>query len=202
MRILEKKERALGAKLFLKAERCNSAKCAGVRRPYKPGPHTKSFKKVSEFGKQLAEKQKVRFSYGLSEKQLGRYFAAAAKSNEPTHEAMMKLLESRLDNTVFRAGLAGSRRIARQLIGHGHIMVNGRKVTIPSYSVKTDDRITIRPESADHPVFSDMENKFKNFEAPEWIKIDKEKKAALVVSGPKGVEIPFDMDLVVNYFLK
>lgn len=202
MKILEKKERSLGARLFLKAERCNSGKCAGARRPYKPGPHTRSFKKISEFGKQLSEKQKVRFSYLLTEKQMEKYFAAADRLNEPTHEALIKLLESRLDNVVFRSGLAESRRIAKQLIGHGHIMVNGRKVTIPSYSVKADDRITIRPESADNPVFSSLEEKFKNFEGPEWIKLDKEKKAALVVSEPKGVEIPFDLDLVVNYYLK
>ena len=116
MRILEKRERALGARLFLKAERCNSGKCAAAKRPYKPGPHTKSFKKVSEFGKQLAEKQKVRFSYGLTEKQLRNYFVAANQSVDPTHEMMIRLLESRLDNTVFRSGLAGSRRIAKQLV--------------------------------------------------------------------------------------
>jgi len=202
MRILEKKERALGAKLFLKAERCNSGKCASVKRPYKPGPHTKSFKKVSEYGRQLAENQKVRFSYGLTEKQLEKYFVDADKRAEPTHEAMIRLLESRLDNTVFRSGLAGSRRIAKQFVGHGHIMVNGRKVTIPSYSVKAGDLITIRPESATQPAWSSLEEKFKNFEAPEWIKLDKEKKSALIVSSPKGVEMPFDMDLVVNYYLK
>jgi small subunit ribosomal protein S4 len=202
MRILEKRERALGARLFLKAERCNSGKCAAAKRPYKPGPHTKSFKKVSEFGKQLAEKQKVRFSYGLTEKQLRNYFVAANQSVDPTHEMMIRLLESRLDNTVFRSGLAGSRRIAKQLVGHGHVMVNGRKLTIPSYSVRVDDLITIRPESAGQAIFNSLEEKFKNFEAPEWIKLDKDKKSALIVSNPKGVEMPFDMDLVVNYYLK
>jgi small subunit ribosomal protein S4 len=202
MRILEKKERALGAKLFLKAERCNSGKCAAVKRPYKPGPHTRSFKKVSEYGRQLAEKQKVRFSYGLTEHQLEKYFVDADKGADPTHEAMIRLLESRLDNAVFRSGIAGSRRIAKQLVGHGHIMVNGRKVTIPSYSVKTDDLISLRSESAAHPTFTSLEEKFKNFEAPEWIKLDKEKKSALIISSPKGIEVPFDMDLVVNYYLK
>ena len=203
MKILEKKERALGAKLFLKPERCNSPKCAVAKRPYKPGPHGKKrFRRISEFGKQLNEKQKVRFSYGLSEKQLEKYFVESNRSEEPTHEAMIKFLESRLDNAVFRSGFAGSRRVARQFVSHGHIMVNGRKVTIPSFSVKAGDRITIRPESADQPDFSDLDDKFKNFEAPEWIKLDKEKKAALVESEPKGVEMPFDMDLVVNYYLK
>jgi len=202
MKILEKRERSLGVKLFLKAERCNSAKCASVRRPYKPGPHTRSFKKVSEYGKQLAEKQKVRFSYGITEKQLERYFVSADKGTDPTHEAMIKLLESRLDNVVFRSGLAASRRIAKQLVGHGHIMVNGRKVTIPSYSVQVDDLITIRPESAGQPLFTSLDERFKNFEAPEWVKLDKEKKSALMISQPKGIDMPFDMDLVVNYYLK
>jgi len=202
MRILEKKERSLGAKLFLKAERCNSTKCAAVKRPYKPGPHTKSFKKVSEYGKQLTEKQKVRFSYGLTEKQLKKYFVFADKGTDPTHEAMIKFLESRLDNAVFRSGLAASRRIAKQLVGHGHIMVNGRKVTIPSYSVRVDDLITIRPESAGQVLFTSLDEKFKNFEVPEWIKLDKDNKSALIISEPKGIEVPFDMDLVVNYYLK
>ncbi|MFA5052642.1 MAG: 30S ribosomal protein S4 [Parcubacteria group bacterium] len=202
MKILEKKERALGVRLFLKADRCNSPKCAASKRPYKPGPHAKSFKKVSEYGRELLEKQKVRFSYGLAERQLEKYFVSADKGTEPTHEAMIKLLESRLDNVVFRIGFAGSRRIARQLVSHGHITVNGRKVTIPSYSVRPDDLITIRPESAEEPMFSGVSERFKNFEAPEWIKLDKEKKAALIISVPKGVEMPFDMDLVVNYYLK
>ncbi|MFA4999722.1 MAG: 30S ribosomal protein S4 [Parcubacteria group bacterium] len=202
MKILEKRERALGARLFLKADRCNSPKCAASKRPYKPGPHAKSFKKLSEYGRELLEKQKVRFSYGLTERQLEKYFVAADRGIEPTHEVMIKLLESRLDNAVFRAGLAASRRIGKQLVSHGHIMVNGRKVTIPSYSVKPDDLIAIRPESASGPMFSGLDEKFKNFEAPEWLKLDKEKRTALVIMSPKGVEAPFDMDLVVNYYLK
>ncbi len=202
MKILEKRERSLGARLFLKAERCNSAKCAASKRPYKPGPHAKSFKKVSEHGRQLAEKQKVRFSYGITDRQLEKYFNAAARSDQSTYKAMVQTLESRLDNVVFRSGFAGSRRIAKQLISHGHMMVNGKKVTISSYLVETDDFITIRPESASSSLFSGLEEKLKNFEAPEWIKLDKIKKSALVLSAPKGIEMPFDMDLVVNHYLK
>ena len=202
MKILEKRERALGARLFLKAERCNSGKCAVSKRPYKPGPHTKSFKKVSEYGRQLAEKQKIRFSYGLTESQLKKYFITADRSSDPTHEVMIRLLESRLDNAVFRAGFAGSRRIAKQLIGHGHIMVNGRKVTISSYLIQTNDLITLRPESVTHPIFVSLDEKFKNFETPEWMKLNKEKKTVLISTNPKGVAMPFDMDLVVNHYLK
>jgi small subunit ribosomal protein S4 len=202
MRILEKKERALGTRLFLKAHRCSSGKCACVKRPGKPGVHPKSFRKVSEYGKQLAEKQKVRWSYGLSEKTLAKYFAMANISKEPTHEALLKTLESRLDSFVFRAGFADSRRVAKQMVSHGHIMVNGRKVTIPSLEVKVGDRISIRPESADMMIFKEIDSKFKNFEAPSWIKLDKEKKAVEMTSRPKDMDAPFDFDLVVNYYLK
>ncbi|MDD5098937.1 MAG: 30S ribosomal protein S4 [Candidatus Colwellbacteria bacterium] len=202
MKILEKRERALGAKLFLKAERCSSGKCAAVKRPYKPGPHTKSFRKVSEYGKQLSEKQKVRFSYILTESQMRKYFKKADTSLEPTHEAFIKEIESRLDNFVFRSGFVGSRRIARQLVSHGHILLNGRKTTTPSIDVKVGDRISIRPESVDHPVLKEMEARFKNFEPPAWIKLDKEKKTAEMTSKPKDIDMPFDMDLVVNYYLR
>jgi len=202
MKILEKKERALGARLFLKADRCNSAKCAASKRPYRPGPHAKSFKKTSEYGRQLFEKQKVRFSYGITDSQLKKYFSTAVRSDKSTHEAMVEILESRLDNVVFRSGFSGSRRIAKQLISHGHIMINGKKVTISSYSIEKDDLITIRHESITNPVFSGLEEKLKNFETPEWIKLDKNKKSALILSTPKGIEMPFDMDLVVNHYLK
>ena len=202
MRILEKKERALGIRLFLKAHRCSSGKCACVKRPGKPGVHPRSFRKVSEFGKQLTEKQKVRFSYMIAERQLKKYFKIADASREPTHEVMLKMLESRLDNFVSRAGIADSRRIARQIVSHGHIMVNGRKVTIPSRTIKVGDRISIRPESADMAIFKEIDQKFKNFEAPSWIKLDKAKKAAEMASSPKDVDAPFDFDLVVNYYLK
>ena len=202
MRILEKKERALGTKLMLKADRCASGKCAHAKRPTKPGAHPRSFKKVSEYGKQLAEKQKVRFSYLLTEKQMRKYFDLANASKEPTHIALVRSLESRLDNVVFRSGLAGARRVAKQLVGHGHITVNGRKVTTPSYNVRIGDRIAFRAESADHQAIAFADNRFKNFEAPAWMKLDKEKKAVEVITEPRDVEIPFDLDLVVNYYLK
>lgn len=202
MRILEKKERALGAKLFLKAERCSSGKCAGVKRAYRPGQHTKSFRKVSEFGKQLAEKQKVRFSYGLTERQIRKYFDIANRSSEPTHEALIKEIESRLDNIVYRAGIAGSRRIAHQLVGHGHITVNGRKVSSPSYEVKVGDVVAIRPQSSDLQIMKAVSERYKHYESPVWLKLDKEKKMAEMVAKPKDIAIPFNLDLVVNYFLK
>lgn len=202
MRILEKKERALGTKLFLKADRCNSGKCAMTKRPYKPGPHAKSFKKLSEYGQQLMEKQKIRFSYGLTERQLKKYFDIANTGSGPTHETLITLLESRLDNALFRAGFFGSRRIAKQLISHGHITVNGRKVTIPSYLVKVDDLIAIRPESNGHALCIALDEKIKNIESAEWMKVDKNKKSILVVALPKNIEMSVDMNLVVNHYLK
>jgi small subunit ribosomal protein S4 len=201
-RILEKKERALGSRLFLKGERCASPKCASVRKPYRPGQHGKRFKKVSGYGKQLAEKQKVRFTYGLNEAELAKYFRLADRSSEPTAVSLTKLLESRLDNVVFQAGFASSRRIARQLVSHGHIQVNGRKVTIPSFSIRVGDRINFRPESADHPIARELANRWKNYEAPVWLVLDKEKLAAEVLSLPQDVQMPFDLNLVVNYYSK
>ncbi len=201
-KVLEKKERSLGSRLFLKAERCSSPKCASVRKPYRPGQHGKRFKKVSGYGKQLAEKQKVRFTYGLRETDLKKYFKLADRSVEPTDVSLVKLLESRLDNVVFQAGFAPSRRVARQLVGHGHIQVNGRKVTIPSMAVRPGDRINFRPESAEHPAARELSSRWKNYEAPVWISLDKEKMVAEALSAPKDVNMPFDLNLVVNYYSK
>jgi small subunit ribosomal protein S4 len=203
-KILEKRERALGTKLFLKGERCSSAKCAAVKRPYRPGEHskTKRFRKSSEYGRQLGEKQKIRFSYGLKEKELEKYFVLADKSGEPTDTALIELLESRLDNVVFRLGFVSSRRIARQLVSHGHIMVNNRRVTVPSISLKAADEVSFRKESADHSLLKDLAGRLKNYQTPVWLKLDKEKLVGEVLSKPKDVEMPFDLNLVVNYYSK
>ena len=201
-KILEKKERALGTRLFLKGERCASPKCAMVKKPYRPGQHNRRFRQISEYGRQLMEKQKVRFSYGLKEKELEKYFIRADKSSEPTDVALMKILESRLDNVVFRLGLALSRRIARQLISHGHIHINGRKNTISSMLVKTGDKISFRPESMEHPLVKDLPNKLENYEAPVWLGLDKEKMIGEVLADPQDFDISFNLGLVVNYYSK
>lgn len=201
-KILEKKERALGARLFIKGERCASPKCAMVKKPYRPGQHNRRFRQISEYGRQLVEKQKVRFSYGLKEKELKKYFVLADKSSEPTDIALIKILESRLDNVVFRSGWASSRRISRQLISHGHVYVNGRKTTVPSRAIQVGDKISFRPESADHPLIKVLLDKLKNYETPVWLALDKEKMIAEVIGAPEDLDFSFDLNLVVNFYSK
>lgn len=199
----EKRERSLGVKLFLKADRCNSPKCAMIRRASRPGVHGKRHRRAgSEYGEQLKEMQKFKYSYGLRGAQLRRVFVAAAKNPGVTGELFTQLLERRLDNVVFRLGLAASRSVARQLVGHGHVLVNGRKTTIPSYLVKKGDRIAIRPQSKDHPLFISIPERLKNYEPPSWLAINKESLEGEVVSLPRDVEAPFDVNLVVDYYSK
>lgn len=201
-KILEKKERALGVRLFIKGERCASPKCAMVKKPYRPGQHNRRFRRISEYGRQLAEKQKVRFSYGLKEKELKKYFVLADKLSEPTDVALIKILESRLDNVIFRSGWASSRRISRQLISHGHIYVNGRKATVPSRAIEVGDKISFRPESMNHSLIKDLPNKLKNYETPTWLVLDKEKMTVEVIGEPEDLDFSFDLNLVVNYYSK
>ena len=198
----EKKERALGVKLFLKAYRCNSPKCVMLRRPHRPGLHGKSRRVLSEIGQQLNEKQKIKVSYGIREAQMKRVFQKAAKNPGITGALIVQLLERRLDNVVYRLGLAPSRSVARQLVGHGHILVNGRKVSVPSYAVKAGDRVAIRPESRDNPVLKGLAEEFKNYQAPPWLKLDRDRQEGEVVSLPKDLEVPFDVNMVVDYYSK
>ena len=199
----EKRERSLGTKLFLKAHRCNSPKCALERREVKPGAHGASRRgKKSEYGEQLNEKQKIRFSYGLRESQIRKIFEAASKKAGITGNVIVQLLERRLDNVVFRLGLAPSRSVARQLISHGHIMVNGKKVTIPSFSVKIGEKITIRPQSKDQLIFKDLSENLLKFVAPLWLNINPEKLEGKIISLPADTEFPFDINMVVDFYSK
>ncbi|MEK7555266.1 MAG: 30S ribosomal protein S4 [Patescibacteria group bacterium] len=198
----EKKERSLGMKLFLKGDRCNSPKCVMIRRPYKPGIHGKGrHRALSEYGQQLLEKQRIKASYGLKETQMRNIFKKAlSKTGATVGEIIIKSLERRLDNAIFRLGFASSRVVARQLINHGHFSVNGRKITIPSFQVKPNDIISIRPSSANLLIFKNLSDIIKKYEAPDWLAIDKEKIEGLVVSLPKDIEMPFDINLVVDYY--
>ena len=199
----EKRERSLGVKLFLKADRCNSPKCVTVRRPQRPGLHGNAYRRQSsEFGQQLKEKQKIKFVYGIGERQFQNIFNSAAKNPGVTGEMIMKLLEKRLDNVVYRLGLAPSRSVARQLVGHGHVLVNNRRVTIPSCQVKVNDLISIRPQSKDHPILKDLAVRLKNYDPPVWLQLDKEKYESKVIAEPKDLEVPFDVNLVVDYYSK
>jgi small subunit ribosomal protein S4 len=194
-RIKEKKERSLGARLFLKADRCNSPKCVMVRRPYRPGVHGQKRKTVTEYGRQLQEKQKIQIYYGLNNKQVSGIF------KQPKAK-IAGILECRLDRVVFLLGFVKSPRVARQVVSHGHIHVNGRKVTISSYRVKVGDVVEIRPESASSPMFSDLKARLKQYEPPVWLKLDKEKLKGECKAVPdlQSVNFPFDIDLVGQFY--
>ncbi|MEK7482088.1 MAG: 30S ribosomal protein S4 [Patescibacteria group bacterium] len=200
LRAKEKKERALGIKLQLKAERCAGPKCAMTRRPYRPGMHGgKRKRSVSEYGQQLIEKQKVKIIYGLREAQLRRLFKGNLKTGSIGRN-IMTILERRLDNVVFRLGLAPSRIVARQYVNHGHFTVNGKKVTVPSFLAKTNDIISIKPSSKELLIFKNLPNTIKNYNPPEWLEIDKDKLEGKIKSLPQGAEMPFDINLVVDYY--
>lgn len=201
-RPLEKRERSLGVQLSIRGERADSPKRAVIRKPYPPGQHGKKFRKKSEFGLQLAEKQKIRFSYGLTDKQLKRIFKEGAGRAESAIQVITEKLESRLDNVVMRLGFAPSRSIARQLVSHGHILVNGKEVRTPSYEVSPEEVIAIAPSSRTHPVFEDLRERLKNYDPPVWLALDKEKLEGKVESLPRDVDFPFDINLVVDYYAK
>ncbi len=199
----EKKERSLGTKLFLKPYRCGSPKCVCVRRPFRPGLHGKARRRpLSEFGQQLMEKQKFQWSYGLREGQIKNIFREALKNPAVTGATFIELLERRLDNVVYRLGLAQSRSIARQLINHGHIIINGRRTTIPSCRVRVGDAITIRPQSKGYKQFAELSENLKKYEPPVWLALDKEKLEGKVLSLPKDSDLSFDVNMVVDYYSK
>lgn len=205
MKVLEKTERRLGEGLFLKGERCNSPKCARVRRPYPPGQHGKSRKRgLSEYGVQLQEKQKIRFLYGIREKILERYFyQALADKKHRTGDALMNFLEKRLDNTVFRAGFAMSRSAARHLISYGHVLVAGRVMDQPSYLVRKGDVISIKPKSLENErLFGELPARLRKYEAPSWLKLDKENKTAEIISQPYELDLSVDPNIkfVIEYY--
>ncbi|MEK7194027.1 MAG: 30S ribosomal protein S4 [Patescibacteria group bacterium] len=197
----EKKERALGIKLFLKAERCSSPKCAMIRRPYRPGMHGKKRRRaLSEYGQQLLEKQKIRLSYGLRETQLRQIFKKALQKTSGVGEAVIKVLEKRLDNVIYRLGLAPSRITARQYVSHGHFLVNGKKVAAPSFQVKVGDVVSIKPESKNLLIFKDLPTTIKKYNPPDWLEVDKEKLEGKVKSLPHTEDIAFDINSVVDYY--
>ncbi len=199
----EKKERALGMKLFLKGERCNSPKCAMVRRPTRPGMHgAKRRRALSEYGQQLLEKQRIKVSYGLREAQMDKIVKTAMKKTGAVSDAIISELERQLSNVIFRLGIVSSRIIAKQLISHGHFLVNAKKINSPSYAVRVGDIISIKPSSSTLLIFKDLSNKLKKYDPPEWLVLDKNKMEGRVLSQPEDAEIPFDIGLVVDYYSK
>jgi small subunit ribosomal protein S4 len=165
------------------------------------GPGARRPKALSEYGAQLVEKQKIRFSYGLSEKQLSNYVKkATAVKGAGTAEKFYEQLESRLDNVVYRMGLANSRRASRQMVSHGHFIVNDHKVTIPSYQVKTGDILKIREGSKTKRIFADLEAKLKDYAGPAWVSFDIKKLEGKVLDKPKNTETFLDLNAVLEFY--
>lgn len=193
-----------GTKLYLKGERCTSGKCAFDRRSQVPGQHYDSRKKVGEYGMHLREKQKVRRYYGLLEKQFKNYFEMADKKPGMTGENLLVILESRLDNVVYRMGMASSRKEARQLVLHNHFRVNGKKANIPSILVKAGDVITINESSTDSAKIKELLEECASKHAPKWLDVNTENGTAKVVTLPAREDIDFEINeqLIVEFYSK
>ncbi len=190
-----------GMKLYLKGDRCFSDKCAIDRRAYVPGQHGQGRKKVSGYGIQLREKQKAKRYYGVMERQFRKYFEMAERKRGVTGENLLAILESRLDNLVYRTGLSISRKEARQLVKHGHFLVNGKKVNIPSYQVKVGDIVEVKEKSRSLEKFKELVDKNQRV-APDWLEVDLENMRARVVSEPKKehIDIPIEEHLIVELY--
>ncbi|MFN8059687.1 MAG: 30S ribosomal protein S4 [Vicinamibacterales bacterium] len=194
-----------GMKLFLKGERCYTDKCAIEKRNVPPGQHTKLRRaKLMGYGLQLREKQKVKRIYGVLENQFRRYFETAERQRGITGETLLQLLERRLDNVVYRLGFATSRPQARQLVRHGHFVINGRKVDIPSYSMKAGDVIAVRAKSQKSASIAHAMEEVKGRGVPAWLEVDGEKQAGRVVSLPtrEQINLPVQEQLIVELYSK
>ena len=191
-----------GQKLFLKGERCYSSKCAIERRNYAPGQHGQARKKQSDYGIQFREKQKAKRFYGMQETQFRNLFEKASKKPGKTGENLMILLETRLDNVVFRLGFASSRKEARQLVTHGHFTVNGKKVDIPSIEVKAGDVIKVKEKSQSSPKFKEV--KEMSITVPAWMSVDVEKLEGKVITAPRreDIDTPIAEHLIVELYSK
>lgn len=188
---------------------CQTAKCPLANRAFPPGMHgrVKGYGKVSNYGKQLAEKQKAKTTYGLRERGFRNYFEKAFASTGNTADKLFAFLENRLDNTVYRAGIAPTRISARQLVNHGHVVVNGKKVDIPSFQVKTGDVITVSDRSKKSARFAELKNTLEQRvkEAPmPWISIDSAAGTAKITAAPKptDVEVPVDWRMIIEFYSK
>jgi small subunit ribosomal protein S4 len=191
-----------GAKLFLKGTRCYTKKCAFERRPSPPGQHGVRRRKVGEFGLQLREKQKVRRIYSVLERQFRNYFREASTHTGVTGESLLRFLELRLDNVVYRMGLATSRAQARQLVSHGHLAVNGRPTNVPSFQLKPGDRIEVRESHRNREPFKVARETLRSHQAPEWLALDAGSLSATVNALPTRSQMPLDLNeqLVVEYY--
>ncbi len=194
-----------GTKLFLKGTRCFSAKCAFEKRSYIPGQHGQGRRsKLSEYGIQLREKQKVKRMYGVLESQFRNYYERASRQKGVTGENLLSILESRLDNVIYRLGFAPSRNSARQLVLHRHFTVNGRRVNVPSYRVKPGDIISVQDKSRKLTVVHDSMRKMKDESLVPWLRVDKAKLEGEFLERPARQDMPIDVqeNLIVELYSK
>ena len=193
-----------GQKLFLKGSRCYSDKCSITRRNYAPGQNGQKKSKISEYGTQLREKQKTKAFYGVGEKQFRRYFDMASTSKGKTGEVLLRILESRLDNVVYRLGFASSRAQARMLVTHGAFEVNGQKVDIPSYLVKAGDVIAVREIRKDNGAIKIAVEENGSRPVPAWLEKDQEKLSGKVVTlaTREDIDLPVEEHLIVELYSK
>jgi len=191
-----------GTKLFLKGDRCYSDKCAVTKRHTPPGMHGQGRRKQSEYGIQLREKQKVRRAYGVLESQFRKYYDAAANMRGVTGENMLSLIERRLDNVAYRLNFGESRPMARQMVTHGHIRVNGKKVDIASYQVKVGDVISIREKSRDLDFFKALREQGASRTIPKWLEFDAETLTGKVVALPQrdDIDLTIEEHLIVEFY--
>jgi len=191
-----------GCKLFLKGERCYSSKCALEKRNFPPGQHGQGRHKDSEYGLQLREKQKAKRFYGVQETQFRNLFDKATRQKGKAGDNLLILLETRLDNVIFRLGFAASRKEARQLVTHGHFQVNGKKVDIPAYTVKAGDVISVKEKSQSSPKFKEV--KEMTITVPSWMTVDVDKLEGKVVNLPtrEDIDTPIAEHLIVELYSK
>ena len=201
---VEKLERRLGVSLALKGERRLAGKSALEKRPYAPGQHGQRRAKISEYGLQLREKQKAKFMYGVSEKQFRRLFQEAARREGNTGALLVQLLEQRLDNVVYRMGFATTRRFARQLVTHGHILVNGKRVDIPSYRVEPGSKVEVAEKSKNNPQIIRAIDLTAQTGIVAWVNVEKEKKFGIFTRNPEREEviIPVEERFIVELYSK
>jgi len=198
--------RRVGEKLFLKCERCNTPKCAMVKRNYPPGFHgpTRGRRKISDYGTQLMEKQKAKKYYNMMEKQFRLTFEKASNKSGDAGKNFLRLLEMRLDNVVFRLGMASSRNQARQLVNHGHFALNGVKTDIPSCIVKPGQEISVRASSKKNPYFKQVADNLKKAELPAWLNLQKGEMSAKVLHEPADTDLPnnLNVQMIIEYYSK
>lgn len=198
--------RRTGEKLFLKGEKCSSAKCAMVKRPFAPGQKAKKRKSaLTEYGKEVREKQKMKKLYGVTEAQFKRYVKEVSENRgkiENVSDELIQKIETRLDNIIFRLGWARSRAHATQLVSHGHFAINNRKVDIPSYTVHVNDVISVRPGSVGKDTLKDLAEKMKKYSLPTWLEFDKEKIQGKIIKKPlfSDIQLPAEIASVFEHY--